>query len=179
MKTIEITLYSFSELSEEAKKRAVENHAINAQFMGGDEAIETIEKIAEYFGSKLTRYEIDWTGCCSYSSALFDTDGIELSEKELKKLIKGMGSYNKETLKGNGDCKFTGVCYDEDFADGARKAFFDGERDLSKILEAGFRSLLKSCANEYEHELSEEAYSEQCEANETQFTKSGNIYYTR
>lgn len=38
-------------------------------------------------------------------------------------MIRWFGSFNRETLKGNGDCTLTGVFWDESFGDGVRKEY--------------------------------------------------------
>lgn len=173
MRTIRTKVYQFSELSKKAQETAVENNACNAEYFWSDDAIKSLEKFAKHFGAKLQNYEIDWTGSYSYSFARFDTEDINLTEDELKERIKAMGSYNKKTLRGDGDCKFTGYSMDEDAADGARKEYFKGERDIEKILQAGFDTWLKAGKADYECQLSHEQYAEHCEANEYEFKADG------
>ena len=176
MRTVRTKVYTFSELSKEAQQKAVESNAANAEYFWSDDAIKSLAKFAEHFGAKLSRYEIDWTGSYSYSFAAFDTDGIEFTQDELKGRIESMGTYNSETLRGYGECKFTGYCADEDAADGARMAYFKGERDINTILQAGFEKWLESGKSDYEGQLSFEQYAEHCEANNLEFTADGKLF---
>ncbi len=177
MRTIRTKVYQFSELSAKAKEYATEQNAMTAEYFWSDEAIKSLEGFAEHFGAKLGKYGIDWTGAYCYSFATFNTEDVEFTEDELKAKILSMGSYNAETLRGDGECIFTGVCSDEDAADGARKAYFEGERDINTILQAGFKSWLKAGMEDYEYQLKEEAFAEHCEANEYEFTSEGKRFY--
>lgn len=174
MKTIEINLYSFNELSEEAKEKALENWRYEQEYFWADDSIESLKKFAEHFNAELTNYGIDFFGC-SHSHAKFNVPDEEFTENELKSLIESMGTYNSETLRGNGDCKFTGVCFDEDAADGARRAFFNGERDLNSILQAGFATWLKDVQADAEYQQSEEYFAEHCEGNDYTFEADGTM----
>ena len=64
---------------------------------------------------------------------------------EIRVMLKKLGTYNRRTLKGNGNCVLTGVCYDEDCIDGFRFAFIRKwvERDINALLQAAFDSFLK------------------------------------
>ena len=177
MKTIETKVYQFQELGKEAKKNALNNLRESMEERGyfwDQDAIKSLKKFAEHFGGELKDYSIDFL-CPSQSSADFYAPE-DISAKELKELILSMGSFNKKTLKGLGDCKFTGVCFDEDAADGARKAFFDGERDLNKILQNGFKFWMSSTNQDYEYQLSDKGLIEDLESNDREFTEDGEIY---
>jgi len=175
MKTIKINLFKFNELNEEAKQVAIENYKNTVtEYCFADEAIKSLEKFAEHFNSKLKNWSIDFFNY-SPSFATF-SEVEEIEENELKELIMQMGEFNPETLRGLGDCKFTGVCFDEEAADGARKAFFNGERNVNEILQAGFDSWINSVNKDAEYQISDEAVSETLKANEYDFTEDGEIY---
>jgi hypothetical protein len=175
MKTIEIKLYAFQELSKEAQKKALEIYASNDYYHHGDDVVKTLKKGAEYFGAELKNYEIDFMdGTPSY--AKFECSEEAPTAKELKALIIGMGTYNKKTLRGDGECKLTGVCFDEDFFDGVRKCYFkEKARQIDTLLRAGFQSLLRAAQADAEHQFSIEGYAEHCEANEYTFEEDGSM----
>jgi len=176
MITIRTKLYQFNELSKKAQAAAVENNAINAEYFFADDAINSLKEFAKHFNCELQDYEFDFTGAYCHSWAKFDTDSAEFTEDELLALIESMGGYNKETLRGDGDCVFSGYCADEDAADGARIAFFNGERDINNILQSGFNSWLKSVMADYEYQLSHEGFADHCEANNLEFKEDGTIF---
>ena len=176
MKTRTINVYEFSELSEEAKQTALENNANDAEYFWGDDAIKSLEGFMEHFNCSLSRYSIDWNEKYRNEIKIDIPDYMnDISVKELKQYINSMGSFNKKTLAGLGDCKFTGYCMDESACDGARKAFFKGERDLYTILYAGYESWYEDCNKDFEFQLSMEGYSEHCEANGYEFDEDGNM----
>lgn len=175
MKTIQIKLYSFNELSKDAQETAIENVRENiTDYYHDRDALNSLKEFAKHFNSELKGWEIDFFNT-SFSSVKF-AEVEEMEESELKELIMQMGEFNPETLKGLGDCKFTGVCFDEDAADGARKAFFAGERDVNEILQAGFNTWLKSVHADTDFLTSDEGIKEEIEANEYDFTEDGEQY---
>ena len=176
MKQITIDVYTFDKLSESAKQKAIEKNAYNSEYFWGNDAIKSLEKFAEHFNCELKNYSIDW--CEKYRCEVsFNVPEYmqNISKKELKRYIMSMGKFDKKTLKGIGECKFTGVCFDEDAADGARIAFLNGETDLKEILYAGYESWIKAGISDYEYQISEAGYTEQCEANDYEFDIDGNM----
>ena len=112
-----ITVYNINELSEAAKSRAIESLRDQLdEYYGGDDALASLIGFARHFGAEVENYQIDWTNSTAPSWVKFDAP--ELTAKELGRKIRSMGSYNKQTMKGLGDCKFTGYCMDDDAADG-------------------------------------------------------------
>lgn len=175
-----INIYEYSELSDSAKETARQNYAASVGYLHGDEAMESITKLAEHFSGKITNYEIDWSGGCCHSTMEFDMpheDDMDASEIEAR--LNKLGTFNPETLKGHGECLLTGVCYDEDAIDGFRKAWHEGERDIYKLMEAAFRSLLAQCHSEYDcfygNEDGDSEFAEHCEANNMEFYEDGSI----
>lgn len=49
MRTINTKVYQFSELSEQAKEKAVEINAYDCEFFDADEFLESLKKFAEHF----------------------------------------------------------------------------------------------------------------------------------
>lgn len=84
MKTIEIKLYKFSELSEEAKQNAIENYrneGIDNQFMY-DEAHETVKAFENIFPSN-SRGQNSWLD----ATVNLDDNILELKGERLRKYI--------------------------------------------------------------------------------------------
>ncbi len=174
MKTVSINLYSINELNEAAQQKALEKFNYSAEYNWADDAIESLKKVTEHFNAELSDYSIDWNNA-HQSSVRFTVSDDELSENELSDLIISMGTYNVETLRGNGDCKFTGVCFDENVCDGIRAAYFGGERDIKELLKAGYWTWIKDCVNDFEYQQSMESFIETCEANEYTFEADGTM----
>lgn len=147
-----INVYKFSELSDKAKQRAKDLASANIGYAWADEAMSSLNTLAYHFGGVVSDYSIDWFGG-SHSYAKFRMP--ELDKAEIAARLAELGSYNPETLKGDGECKLTGFCADDDAIDGFRIAFAEGEAD---------------CEDQY----SDEQFGETCDANEYEFYENGN-----
>ncbi len=173
VRVITTPVYAFNDLDDKAKETA-RNWFREGQaehYAWSDEALKSLAALAEHFGGKLTKYSIDFTGAYSPSFATFDMP--ELEPKEIKRLMSELGSYNKKTLRGLGDCKLTGYCADENAIDGFRIAFKQGERDLETLMQSAFDSWLKDCQSDCEYQNSDEQIDETIRANEYTFTEHG------
>lgn len=172
MRTIEKTVYKFSELSGAARDNARQQAMIDIGYSWSEEAIDSIKALARYFDGKVKDYELDWFNS-SYSQMSFDMGWIE--EKEVLKRLKSLGAYDKKTLKGSGECKLTGVCHDEDAIDGFRIAWFKGERDLNKLMQAAFDSWLKAAQADCESQYKDDQMSENSEVNGYEYYENGEM----
>lgn len=174
MRTIETSIYNYSELSEKARDRVRAEVGANFGFERADEYFDSLKKLAEHFGGKLIDYEVDFWNT-SYSSAKFEMPENP-GEDEIGPLLADLGGYNAETLRGDGDCKLTGWVYDESAIDGFRIAFMrDGERDLDKLMEAAFRSWLEAAQADAAYDYSDEGLGETAEANEWEYYEDGRL----
>lgn len=170
MRTMEIKVYQFNELSEKAKDTAKQNYKNIFGYAWSQEAIDSLDALAKRFGAKLKDYAIDWFNG-SYSSAEFDAP--EMEREEIAAILKTLGSYDPITLQGHGDCKLTGFCMDESAIDGFRRAFFAGESDLAALLQCAFDSWLKDGQADAEGQYEDEQFAEHCEANGYEFDERG------
>lgn len=174
MRTKTVNIYKFSELSEKAKQRVKDEFAANDGYVLSDEAMASINALAEAFGGKMCDYQIDWFGG-SYSSAKFKMP-CDWSKADIRKKLMELGTYNKRTLKGHGECKLTGYCMDENAIDGFRIAFVRKKvTDLEELMDAAFDSWLKAAQADCEDYYSDEQFSEMCNANEYEFYEDGRI----
>lgn len=173
MRTIERAVYKYDELSDDAKEYARQKFNESEPYHWGDDAIESIEALARHFSGSVKDYELDWLepGRCSG----FTFSMPDMPAKEIKERLAQLGSYNKRTGKGHGDCKLTGVFTDEECIDGFRSAWRGGERDLSNLMHAAGEHLQSACMKDYEYQLSEEAFRETCEANGYEFYENGDM----
>lgn len=168
-----ITVFKYEELDENAKGMARQKYQ-DREWHWDTDAMDSLKAFAKAFGSDLLDYSIDFS-CPGHSRIKFREPG-EWTREEIQAKLETLGTYNPETLKGLGDCKFTGICFDEDALDGFRQAFYASEdNDLSEFLRAGGESWLAACALDYEYSQSEERFKEDCDANEWEFDEQGNI----
>ncbi len=173
MKTATINLYQFSELSDKAKDLVIQKMMENRGYSWGDEAIASFEALIKHFNGTSKNYSIDWFNC-SYSDWEFDMP--EMERAEIERLLSELGTYNPETLRGNGDCKLTGYSADEDAIDGFRIAFLrDNVSDLNQLMKNAFHSWLNACHADCKWQYEQEQMSEHCDANDYWFDEGGDI----
>jgi hypothetical protein len=173
MREATIKVYKFDDLSDNAKVAAKQKYAELFGYVFADEALASLKTLAERFNGKLTNYSIDWCNS-SYSSATFDMP--ETEEGEIAATLAELGTYNPETLKGNGDCVLTGYCADEDAIDGLQQAWHNGERDLDTLMQAAFKTWLKAAQGDNEAFYEDDEFSEHSDANEYEYYQDGSIY---
>lgn len=153
------------------------------------EGTDTWRAFCEHFG--LT--DCDWclTTCGpSHMTARvpdphYDDSLAELSGVRLWKYLNNSGRlrYFNKYRKAmadllDGECPFTGVCYDETLLDPIREFMtkpIAGTTYQDLIDECGAR-LAAALVTEAEYRYSDEALQEMCEANEYEFTENGSIY---
>ena len=142
MKEITIRLYTFDELSDEAKKRAHETFLSTGDCWGASgDATATIKKVEELFGIKLSDWEIG-SSCPRYPTVTFQDsrwhdDALDLKGNRARAYL--WNNFGKVLLTGryhskwrgtkyahsrlffdrvyDGTCPLTGVCFDCDALD--------------------------------------------------------------
>jgi len=177
MKIVELKLYSFNELSDEAKQKALSDYNGDSEYFWGDEAMGSLKKFLEHFNCELIDWSLDFLEPHRNSYKIDIPEYMqEKTYDELKGYIEGMGKYDPETLKGLGSCMFTGVCFDESLGDGARKEYYSGTTGISDIIHAGISEWEIDVKKDCEYNYSEECYAETCESNEYLFTEEGQLW---
>lgn len=184
MKTITQKVYTFKELSPKAKERAKDDMSTSHGYLWKKEAFESTEALAEHFGARIDDYSFDFFGRGGperLSFHFYEThdgseDGYTMPTAEIERRLKKLGSYNKRTGRGNGDCVLTGYCMDEDAIDGFRQAWRAGERDPGKLLRAGFSSWLKAAQDDCACQYSDEGFQEIADANDWMFYGDGGLH---
>lgn len=169
MKTIEIKLYKFSELSENAQQKALENlFDINVDY----EWWESIYEDAENIGLKITSFDIDRGGYCNGDiiSAHIDTANAILREH----------GESCETYKTSKNFLNEYLPLKEKFESENEGWYYEDENDSDELRDEFLKSLLEDyriiLQNEYEYLTSKEAIIESIEANDYDFTEDGKIY---
>ena len=158
METVEIVIYSFDELSDDAKHKALEIHRQNMFFDWWDESRESVITFCDFFGVKLLNYQVG-----PYEPINFNTDASNGNFRGLK-----LKNINPEYMP-------TGYCLDNDLwmtfyeefkrTGNAKEAFNDA-------LYAGF----KAWRADLEDQLSDDYIADFFDANGFQFTAEGNFW---
>ena len=142
MKEITIKLYTFDELSDEAKKRAHETFLSTGDYWGAsDDATATIKKVEELFGIKLSDWEIGSYNprypTVTFENSRWYNDALDLKGNRARAYL--WNNFGKVLLTGryyskwrgtkhahsrlffnrvyDGTCPLTGVCFDCDALD--------------------------------------------------------------
>lgn len=170
MKTLEVKLYSFSELSKEAQEKAIEQYrkSQNGYFDDYD-AANTFEKFAEIFN--ISRYDIDYLEPYRNEYKInLAYDVLNLSGVRLYKYI--VNNYKDILTK---DYPLTGVFYDEAILQPIYNF-------LKRPYDITFFELIKKCINSFckaediEYQNSNEYISELLEISEYQFLENGKLF---
>ena len=175
MRTISVSILTFSELSPTARQRAKDDYANNHGYSWSEEALASMASLAQHFGGAVRNYSIDWFNTTQSWMYFNMPDDMEVDE--IRRRLDKLGTFNAETLKGNGDCAITGVCHDDDAIDGFRIAFIrGGETNLEKLMEAAYTSWLTACQADAADQYTDDTFGEHCEANDYEFTEEGKFF---
>jgi hypothetical protein len=172
MKTKTIEIYSFAELSEEAKEKAIQQFSDLNLY---DDWWDCIYEDAEEIGLKITEFDIDrnryakgdlYYTCREVAQKIMDNHGELCDTYILAKSFMQDWSTQEEAFNNDPDNE------DDDFEDSS---------EADDLCEEFERALLEeySCIleKEYEYRHSEAAIIETIEANEYEFTKNGKLYH--
>jgi len=182
MKTKEITLYSFNELSDSAKKRAIAAVASDTcDDWNSDDIMESIEAVCEACNVRLLEWSI---GACNQNWKLkISTPHVgDVSGGRAMAWFYGIlkkHGYDRPTItngkwemKFPGVCGFTGVCWDENVCESIWEALRTG----STIKEA-FNGVAYDAGQwlekEEEYQRSEECILQYLDAEEEVYTEDG------
>lgn len=158
MRQATITLYNFSELSDDAKERARNNwRTSSASFFDCDDEMNSIKVFCDYFNVKLLNYEVG--GYCPISYRT-DADNANFRGRKLK-------SFDRDHMPTGYwlDCSLWATFYDHFKKTGDAKEAFD------QALFEGFKDLQK----DMEWQQSDEYIDEFMEANEYEFYENGTL----
>lgn len=159
MRIKQIKLYQFSELSEEAKDKAIESlYDVNVDYDWWESTYEDAANI----GLKLTGFDIDRG---SYCKGTF----IESAESVANAILKDHGESCSTYHTAKAYFKELEAIIPDD----------DGDKDTEEIDDNFRRDLLEDylviLRQEYEYQTSREAIIETIEANEYEFTEDGKL----
>lgn len=171
MKTVTINTYQFSELSEQAKEKALQGlSTINVDFEWWDNTYEDAANI----GLKLTSFDLDRN---RHADGAFTLSAAEVAQNIINEHGEGCSTY-KTAQKFLEDHNPVFAAY----MDEENELFesYEAEEKLSDIEQDFLVSLLEDYSiilqNEYEYRISRKAVIEAIEANEYDFTEDGKLY---
>ena len=160
METIELQIFKFSELSEEAKSKAINWANYKNIFYGAwqDESLDSIRTFCEHFGAKLK----DWS-VGPFSPYYYKTTAENENFRGLK-----LARFNREFMPTGYclDCALWQSFHDEFKKTGSAKLAFN------RALDCGFREWRE----DMEWQCSEEYIGENLEINDYRFFENGEVF---
>jgi hypothetical protein len=172
MKTKTITLYSFDELSEEGKKKAINNlSTINVDYQWWDSTYEDAKRIGLTINAFDTDHYCkgDLTNSLSECCELIKQEHGEKCET-YKTAIEYLAKWSALVKKYSDGVNTDRVAEDNEYA--FDQDADDLEADFTKSLLEDYRIILRK---EYEYLTSEEAIIETIKCNEYTFTEDGKL----
>lgn len=157
MKTVEITVYNFDELTDTAKEKAREWYRDGLEYPWFCESIDSIRAFVNHFGVTLT----DWSlgGCGSY----IHTNATNANFRGVK-----LADIDRDYMP-------TGFCFDcdlwQEFYDQFKQTG-DAKYSFEQALEAAIREIQR----DIDHYFSDECVDEMLMVNDYQFTENGKIF---
>jgi hypothetical protein len=160
MKIKKIACYTFEELSQSSKERAVANFSDRDEYPWFDEVMASATAFVEHFGAKITNYSI---GAESYRGYVKTT--IEPSSFRGMKLK----DFSRDHMPTGYcmDCDIWGEFYDE----------FKKTGHAHHAFNMAIESFLNAVARDVEHYFSFENIGEMLTINEYEFHDDGNRFY--
>lgn len=150
MKTIEVKLFEFSELSERAKENAINQvRESRWEYDWSGEVLLGLENFLNEIGAYITDYSIDW----QYPSRSY----VKVDSSNV----------NFDFEFESDDYSLTGY-----FTDYPLVKTWNKTKDIDDSIYAW----LIDCSKDYEYQISDEGIAEFIECNEYEFTEQGNIY---
>lgn len=158
METVQIDVFTFDELSEEAKEKAREWWRADCGFAWSDESRGSIEAFCDHFDVRLKNWEV-----CPYSSPIYSTDAENRHFRGLR-----LSQVDRDAMP-------TGYCLDATlwitFHDQFKKT-----GDAKGAFDAALWEAFKAWRDDMEWQLSDECVDELLTINEYQFEESGKFW---
>ena len=148
MRTETIKIYSFDELSEEAKENALEYQRYNQEYFWGYEAIKSAEAFAKLIGLEIIDYQIDWL---NPNASYFKYDETNIN-KDLHIHI---------------ETELTGF-----YTDSVILRAWNETKSINQTLD----KLIWECCADYEEQLTDDSIEDYLLNNSYEFLEDGTIY---
>ena len=157
MEVVELQIFQFHELDEQAKDKAREWHRSNIDYPWYDEAKDSLKAFCDHFRVTVRDWALgDMRGYVKTDAEQRHFRGIKLSEQDRDAMPTGLWL----------DCELFMHFYDEFKRTGDAKAAFDD----------ALHNFVKAVARDVEYFYSKESVDEHIETNMWTFTKEGKYY---
>jgi hypothetical protein len=157
MQVVELQIFNFHELDDDAKDKAREWHRCSIEYPWYDEAKDSLKAFCDHFNVTVKDWALgDMRGYVKTDAEQRHFRGIKLSEQDRDAMPTGLWL----------DCDLFMYFYDQFKRTGDAKAAFDD----------ALHNFVKAVANDVEYFYSNESVDEHIETNMWTFTEEGKYY---
>lgn len=157
MQVVELQIFQFNELDEQAKNKAREWHRCNISYPWYDEAKDSLKAFCDHFNVTVKDWSLgDITGYVKTDAEQRHFRGVKLSEQDANAMPTGLWL----------DCELFNYFYHKFSQTGDAKGAFDD----------ALHNFVKAVARDVEYFYSDESVDEHIETNMWTFTKEGKFY---
>jgi len=181
MITIETKLFSYAELSENAKKRVLAEKAESISQDPEDftlsESMDSVKAIAAALGVRLRDWSVGPYSRNNYIRVDDDMAGNKALARVLRVLMAHGYTRPKQfkAMQFPGVCGFTGICFDDDVAETIWKELLDGET-IGRAFDAVASKIARMCEDDLEYRTSKEGILDYLDQAEEIYTEEGVIF---
>jgi hypothetical protein len=186
MKTLEIKLFSFDELSPNAQERVIERESQRVYNDPDDytlsECIDSLKAIVSAMGCRLSNWSIG-----AYNRGNFarisgdDSDRFDGGNKTLALFLRALMRHGYprprhfSEMEFTGLCGFTGVCFDDDISEFIWKSLFAGDSFADAIDQAA-DEIRRIAERDLEYRASRECILDYLDRAAEIYTEAGNEF---
>jgi hypothetical protein len=185
MRTIEQVVYSFCELSDDAKERAVTDYWNEGHnFAWEGENLDSLKKFYDVFSSLVKSGNRNWSDVC----IIGDDNVMELSGMRAATYL--WNNYKDDLYKGKyysrggksryskiqlcNCCVLTGYCMDDDILKPIYKFLSKpDQRTIEDLMQECVESWRIACEHDYEYQQTQAWFEDMADANDWEFTEDG------
>lgn len=157
MEIVELQIFQFNELDDQAKEKAREWHRCNISYPWFDEAKDSLKAFCDHFNVTVKDWSLgDMRGYVKTDAEQRHFRGVKLSEQDANAMPTGLWL----------DCELFNYFYHKFSQTGDAKSAFDD----------ALHNFVKAVARDVEYFYSDESVDEHIETNMWTFTKEGKYY---
>ena len=176
-RTITTEVYSFEELTDDAKERAhIDYVASGDSFPWGDEWQDSLSAFCDIAPVEWSRFDVTayYIDC---RAAFYEADAADLSGVRAWKWLHNNGWFDLAKRNAEGACTLTGYCGDCPLFDPIHRHAATPSKvpDLEQVFYECLQSWVYACRADQEHCESLDYFAELCEGNEWEFSEHGRM----
>lgn len=189
MKTIETKLYSYSELSNEAKERVIRDLSESVHDDPDNftlsQCIDSLKAVVKHMGLRLTDWNIgpyNRSNSASINDPWWNNGVLDGGNKTVAFFLRSLIQMGYPRPKKFSDMEFTGICgftgtyFDEDICETIYKSLMSGE-SMNEAVDSAADRIMRICEEDLEYRASEEGILEYLDVEEEVYTEDGERWW--